>query len=66
MGGSRSAPPRVFFRRNFFWEKLLLFKTNLDNLNFDVMQTMANFEKMVFNQFFIFLNGRADLPPPRV
>ena len=48
----------------FFFEELFFCKTNLDNCNFDVMQTMANFEKkMVFHLILKFYNGRADLPP---
>ena len=39
---------------------------SLDHANyyFDVIQTMANFQKWGFNPIFEFFNGRADLPSP--
>ena len=41
-----------------------MYTINLDNYYFDVIQTMANFEKWVFNHISKKINGRADFPPP--
>ena len=52
---------RCFVSRMQDFFKTFFCKTSHDNYYFDVMQTMASFEKNGFQPFFEFLNG---MPPP--